>query len=68
VQIRRYDVIYNLTDDLRKALEGMLAPEKREAELGRALVQQVFKISPRRHCGRLPRALGRCAAQAPGPA
>ncbi|MCE9547942.1 MAG: translation initiation factor IF-2 [Planctomycetia bacterium] len=45
VQIRRYDVIYNLTDDLRKALEGMLTPEKREAELGRALVQQTFKIS-----------------------
>jgi translation initiation factor IF-2 len=45
VQIRRYDVIYKITDDLRDALEGMLKPEERELELGRALVQQVFKIS-----------------------
>ena len=45
VQIRRYDVIYKITDDLKAALEGMLKPEEREKELGRALVQQVFKIS-----------------------
>jgi len=45
VQIRRYDIIYKVTDDLRKALEGMLKPEEREVELGRALVQQVFRIS-----------------------
>jgi len=45
VQIRRYDVIYKITDDLKAALEGMLKPEEREVELGRALVQQVFKIS-----------------------
>jgi translation initiation factor IF-2 len=45
VQIRRYDVIYKITDDLRLALEGMLKPEEREVELGRVLVQQTFKIS-----------------------
>ncbi|MFM7290640.1 MAG: translation initiation factor IF-2, partial [Planctomycetia bacterium] len=45
VQVRRYDIIYQVTDDLRKALEGMLAPEKREATLGRALVQRTFSIS-----------------------
>jgi translation initiation factor IF-2 len=45
VQIRRYDIIYQLTADLKAALEGMLKPEKREAELGRALVQRVFHIS-----------------------
>jgi translation initiation factor IF-2 len=45
VQVRRYDVIYKITDDLKAALEGMLKPEERETELGRALVQQVFKIS-----------------------
>jgi translation initiation factor IF-2 len=45
VQVRRYDVIYKITDDLKKALEGMLKPEEREVELGRALVQQIFKIS-----------------------
>lgn len=45
VQIRRYEVIYKITDDLKLALEGMLKPEQREIELGRALVQQTFKIS-----------------------
>jgi translation initiation factor IF-2 len=45
VQIRRYDIIYQVTDDLRNALEGMLAPERREAELGRALVQRTFSVS-----------------------
>jgi translation initiation factor IF-2 len=45
VQIRRYDIIYQVTDDLKKALEGMLKPEKREAELGRALILRTFVIS-----------------------
>ncbi|MBL8828070.1 MAG: translation initiation factor IF-2, partial [Planctomycetaceae bacterium] len=45
VQIRRYDIIYQVTDDLRKALEGMLTPEKRDVDLGRALVQRTFVIS-----------------------
>jgi translation initiation factor IF-2 len=45
VQIRRYDIIYQVTGDLKAALEGMLRPEKQEKELGRVLVQQVFKIS-----------------------
>ncbi|MBM4023514.1 MAG: hypothetical protein FJ284_14990 [Planctomycetes bacterium] len=45
VQIRRYEIIYQATDDLRKALEGMLAPDKRETELGRAVVQRTFSIS-----------------------
>jgi len=45
VQIRRYDIIYQVTGDLKAALEGMLRPEKHEKELGRALVQQLFHIS-----------------------
>ncbi|MEX0676623.1 MAG: translation initiation factor IF-2, partial [Pirellulales bacterium] len=45
VQIRRYDIIYKLTEDLKAALEGMLEPEQREIELGRALVQRTFTIS-----------------------
>ena len=45
MQIRRYDIIYQVTEDLRAALEGMLKPEKLEKDLGRALVQQVFHIS-----------------------
>ncbi len=45
VQVRRYEIIYQVTDDLKNALEGMLAPEKREAELGRAVVQRTFSVS-----------------------
>ncbi len=45
VQIRRYEIIYKLTADLKAALEGMLEPERREIELGRALVQRTFTIS-----------------------
>ena len=45
VQIRRYDIIYQVSGDLKAALEGMLKPEKREKELGRALVQRTFQIS-----------------------
>ncbi|WDQ14546.1 translation initiation factor IF-2 [Rhodopirellula sp. P2] len=45
VEIRRYDVIYKLTDDIRALIEGRLKPEERVVELGRALVKQVFSIS-----------------------
>ena len=45
VQVRRYEIIYKLTEDLKAALEGMLKPEERETELGRALVQRTFTIS-----------------------
>lgn len=45
VEIRRYDVIYRLTEDIKALLEGKLKPEERVADLGRALVQQIFNIS-----------------------
>ena len=45
VEIRRYDVIYKLTDDIKAMIEGRLKPEERIVELGRALVKQVFSIS-----------------------
>jgi translation initiation factor IF-2 len=45
IEIRRYDIIYQVTDEIRKALEGMLVPEFKEVHLGRAVVRQVFKIS-----------------------
>ncbi len=45
VQIRRYDIIYKMTDDLRAALEGMLKPEEKQTDLGRAVVQRKFVIS-----------------------
>src|SRR5690606_22673499 len=43
VDIRYYNVIYDLIDDVRSALSGMLSPEKREEILGVAEVRDVFK-------------------------
>jgi len=45
VEIRTYDVIYNITDDLKKAAEGLLTPELRQEVLGHAEVRKVFKVS-----------------------
>jgi translation initiation factor IF-2 len=45
IDIRRYDIIYQVTDEIKKAVEGMLVPEIKEIHLGRAVVRQVFKIS-----------------------
>jgi translation initiation factor IF-2 len=45
VQIRQYDIIYHLTDDLRAALEGKLKPREEVVHLGRAVVRDTFKIS-----------------------
>jgi translation initiation factor IF-2 len=45
IQIREYSIIYNLTDDIRSALEGKLKPEERVVHLGRAIVRDIFKIS-----------------------
>ena len=45
IEIRRYDIIYQVTDDVKKAVEGMLVPEIKEVHLGRAVVRLVFKIS-----------------------
>ncbi|MEM9827678.1 MAG: translation initiation factor IF-2 [Planctomycetota bacterium] len=45
VEIRRYDVIYKLTDEIKALIEGRLKPEERIVELGRAVVKQVFNIS-----------------------
>jgi translation initiation factor IF-2 len=45
VQIRQYDIIYNLTNDIRKALEGKLKPHEQVIHLGRAVVRETFKIS-----------------------
>ena len=45
VDIRVYEVIYEAVDDVTLALEGMLAPEKRETIDGSAEVREVFKVS-----------------------
>jgi len=45
VEIRTYRVIYEIFDDLKKALSGMLEPEIREKLHGHAEIRQVFKHS-----------------------
>ncbi len=45
VQIRQYEIIYQLTDDIRAALEGKLKPREEVIHLGRAVVRDTFKIS-----------------------
>jgi translation initiation factor IF-2 len=44
VDIRLYNIIYRLTEDIEKALKGMLEPETREIVLGTAEVRAVFRI------------------------
>jgi translation initiation factor IF-2 len=45
VEIRQYRVIYEIFDDLKKALSGLLEPEIREKHHGRAEVRKVYKVS-----------------------
>lgn len=45
VDIRPYRVIYEVCDDIRKALSGLLAPEQRVEERAEAEVRQVFRVS-----------------------
>ena len=44
VDIRLYDVIYEAVDDVKAALEGLLAPERRESVVGVAEARVIFKI------------------------
>ena len=45
VEIRRYDIIYEITEHIRLALEGLLRPERVEVTTGRAIVLRTFQIS-----------------------
>lgn len=45
VEIRRYRIIYEVIDEIKQSLEGMLRPEKVEKTTGRAVVLQTFSIS-----------------------
>lgn len=45
VEIRRYEIIYKVTEDIRATLEGRLKPEEQTVEVGMAMVLQVFSIS-----------------------
>jgi translation initiation factor IF-2 len=45
IDVRYYNVIYNAVDEVKSALGGLLAPEKKETVLGIVEVRQVFRIS-----------------------
>ena len=45
IEIRYYNIIYNLVDDVKAAMSGLLAPTLREEMLGNALILEVFNIS-----------------------
>jgi len=45
VEIRRYSIIYEVLDDIKKSLEGLLRPELVQEQTGRVLVLQTFSIS-----------------------
>ena len=45
IEIRYYNIIYDLVDDVKKAMSGLLAPSFREEMLGNALILEVFNVS-----------------------
>jgi translation initiation factor IF-2 len=45
VDIRFYNIIYRITEDLKKAMVGLLEPERQEKVIGRANVRNTFKVS-----------------------
>ena len=44
MDVRFYDIIYKLADDIRSAMAGMLAPVQKEVYLGQAEVRQTFSL------------------------
>jgi translation initiation factor IF-2 len=45
IEIRYYNIIYDLVDDVKKAMSGLLTPERRETMLGNATILEVFAVS-----------------------
>jgi translation initiation factor IF-2 len=45
IEIRHYNIIYNVVDDVKAAMEGLLSPSLVEKALGQAQVRQVFRVS-----------------------
>jgi translation initiation factor IF-2 len=45
IEIRYYNIIYNLVDDVKAAMSGLLAPTVRETMLGNAQILEIFKVS-----------------------
>ncbi|MBI4802529.1 MAG: translation initiation factor IF-2 [Elusimicrobia bacterium] len=55
VELRTYQIIYDLLEDVRAAMSGLLAPEVVETVTGRAEIQQLFELSSGRVAGSLVR-------------
>lgn len=55
VEIRSYEIIYDLIEDVKAAMSGMLAPEIVEVVTGKAEIQQIFDLSSGKVCGSLAR-------------
>ncbi|MEX2034471.1 MAG: translation initiation factor IF-2, partial [Xanthobacteraceae bacterium] len=45
IEIRYYNIIYDLVEDVKKAMSGLLTPERRETMLGNALILEIFNVS-----------------------
>jgi translation initiation factor IF-2 len=45
IQIRQYNIIYNVVDEVKAAMEGLLAPTLVEKVIGRAEIRQIFRVS-----------------------
>src|SRR6202035_4195723 len=45
IEIRYYNIIYDLVDDVKKAMSGLLPPTLRETMLGNATILEIFKVS-----------------------
>ncbi len=45
VEIRLYSIIYELIEDIKEAIEGRLAPEQRETELGQTVILKIFALT-----------------------
>ncbi len=45
IEIRYYNIIYDLVDDVKKAMSGLLAPSVRETTLGNAIILEIFGVS-----------------------
>lgn len=45
IEIRYYNIIYNLVDDVKAAMSGLLSPERRETFLGNAEILEIFNIT-----------------------
>jgi len=45
IDLRYYNIIYDAVDDVKNAMQGMLAPERRENVIGLVEIRQVFKVS-----------------------